>query len=78
MIITELLGRPWTAIGRCVYANGKDGPPVLLAVLDDDGTDNGPATVNAIAAHLADLHNANLTRRTINASGAAMAAAMRS
>ena len=78
MTFTEMQGRTWTAIGRNVFADGPDGAPVLVAVVDETGTDTNPGSVNAIAAHVTALHNSNLTKRIINASGAAMAAARRS
>lgn len=76
MTFQAMLARPWHHIGRNVYVYGADGAPVLVAVVDE--TENsGPSTVNAIASYVVDLHNATLTKRTINASGAALEAARR-
>ena len=42
MTFKQMAQREWFAIGRNVFAQGADGPPVLVAVVDET-PDSNPA-----------------------------------
>jgi len=65
----------WYAIGN--HVGMKVGGSHLLLMVVNAGPDTNPSDNNALTDYLVNLHNANLTKRTINHSGAALDAARR-